>query len=186
MEVVRDASYPRLRDASIQVQPLRSDFVFYQARFSFCSYFFNRRLHYLMGANSLALDRLIPPEAMRAILAHELAHVNYYQVHNRIQLLGLLRLVSPSFAARFERKADLDAIDLGYGPGLALFRRWLYANIPPSRIAAKKRNYLTPEEIEAVLDARQHDPEIMSKLMRSVPRNLRQIEALVGHSSLNR
>jgi len=54
-------------------------------------------------------------------------------------------LLVPSFTTRFERKADLDAIVLGYGRGLRTFRIWLYRNIPPAKVADKKRDYYTPE-----------------------------------------
>ena len=121
----------------------------------------------------------MPADGLRAIVAHELAHISYYEDQSRMGLLSLVGLLMPSFTTRFERKADLDAITLGYGRGLQTFRTWLYRNIPPSRVAAKKRDYYTPEEIEAILRAEINHPGIMSKFQRCVPRSLVEINEQV-------
>ena len=75
-------------------------------------------------------QRGVPPVGLRAIIAHELAHIHYYRAQSRMGLLSLGRLLLPTFNTRFERQADLEAIALGYGPGLQEFRKWLYINIP--------------------------------------------------------
>src|SRR5262245_45562900 len=90
-------------------------------------------------------------------------------------LLSLVGILFPSFTTRFERKADLDAIALGYGPGLEIYRTWLYRNIPRDTEAEKKRDYYTPEEIEALLQTETQHPGIMGKFLRCVPRNLAEI-----------
>ena len=88
-----------------------------------------------------------------------------------------MRLVSAPFAARFERGADLEAIALGYGPGLESFRTWLYRNVPASRMEEKKRDYFSPEEIEAILQAAQRNPRIMAVFSACVPRGLAEIKS---------
>ena len=176
VDSVRDASYPQLKDAEITMHDLRSNVVYFETRFTFSSYFFARRLRYLMMFNREAMNRRIPADGLRAIVAHELAHIDYFHRERRIGLLGLVRLLSPSFTARLERKADLEAIALGYGQGLQLFRRWLYGNIPPDRVAEKKRDYFSPEEIEAILQAEKQHPEIMRTFARCIPGNLAEIE----------
>ena len=174
IDCVRQASFPRLASADITVYDLRSDFDYLQARFTVSS-FFTRKLRYMILFNSDAILRHVPGEGLRAIVAHELAHINYYESQSRMGLVSLVGLLLPSFTARFERKADLDAIALGYGPGLEIYRTWLYRNIPREAEGEKKRDYYTPEEIEALLQAETKHAGITSKFRRCIPRNLGEI-----------
>jgi hypothetical protein len=150
--------------------------VFLETRFTFSSYFFSRRLRYMLSFNRAALARGVPEEGLRAIVAHELAHIDYYQSQSRMGLMGLVRLVSSSFNTRFERTADLETIALGYGPGLQSYRTWLYRNIPPSRMEEKKRDYFSPAEIDAILRVERQNPEVMRTFARCVPLSLADIE----------
>jgi len=176
VDSVRRASYPQLQDSEITIHDLHSDYVFLETRFTFSSYFFARQLRYMMSFNREALARKVPADGLRAIVAHELAHIDYFQSASRMGLMGLVRLLSSSFNSRFERKADLQTIALGYGPGLQSYREWLYRNIPASRIEAKKRDYFSPEEIGAILRAERRHLEVMRAFERCVPLNLSDIE----------
>jgi hypothetical protein len=173
---VRHASFPQLAAADITVHDLTSDFDYLQARFTVSS-FFSRKLQYMILFNQEAIRRQVPDDGLRAIVAHELAHINYYENQSRMGLLSLAGLLLPSFTTRFERRADLDAIALGYGPGLETYRRWLYRNIAQARTAEKKRDYYTPEEIKALLAAEANHPGILRTFLRCVPLNLAQIRA---------
>lgn len=99
-------------------------------------------------------------------------------------LAGLLRLISPTFTARFERKADMQAIALGYGPGLAQYRIWLYRNIPASAMPEKKRDYFSPEEIAGILQAESQRAGAMKAFLRCAPRNLAEIRALAKNPAM--
>jgi hypothetical protein len=175
IENVRRSSFPQLQNAKITIYDLHSDFDYLQARFTVSSYF-SRELNYMILFNPEAFRRGVPPEGLRAIVAHELAHINYYESQSRMGLLSLIRLLVPSATTRFERRADLDSIALGYAQGLQRYRAWLYGNVPAGRTAEKKRDYYSPEEIEALLQAQSDHPGIMSKFMRCVPRNLAEIQ----------
>src|SRR6185503_6929087 len=94
-----------------------------------------------------------PIEGVRSILAHELAHVEDLSGGKRLGLLRLGGLASHERTARFERRADLTAMARGYGADLEAYRTWLYGHIPESKIAEKRRDYFSPEEIEAALAA---------------------------------
>ena len=118
VDSVRMASFPQLRGLPITVQEMSSDYVYMESRFTLTSFFLRRRLRYLMLFNRAALARRVPQHGLRAILAHELAHVDYFESHSRMGLFSLVQLLSARFNARFERSADLEAIELGYGPGL--------------------------------------------------------------------
>jgi hypothetical protein len=184
VDSVREASFPQLRGAEITVHDLRSDYVFLETRFTLSSYFFGGRLRYMLMFNREASRRKAPAEGLRAIVAHELAHIDYFQKQSRMGLAGLVRLLSPSFTAQFERKADLETIVLGYGRGLEIYRTWLYLNIPRDRIGEKKRDYFSPEEIETMLRAEKQHPGMMRTFVRCVPRNLAQIEAEVRNPGM--
>jgi hypothetical protein len=175
VESVRHRSFPQLQNAKITIYDLHSDFDYLQARFTVSS-FFSRELSYMILFNPEAIRRGVPPDGLRAIVAHELAHINYYESQSRMGLLSLVRLLVPSFTTRFERRADLDTIALGYARGLEQYRVWLYRNVPAGRASEKRRDYYTPEEIEALLQAQKDHPGIMSTFMRCVPRNLAEIQ----------
>jgi hypothetical protein len=58
--------------------------------------------------------------------------------------------ISTSFRERFERRADLDAPQRGYAQGLKQYRIWLYHNVSAGVLQERPRDYLTPEEIDAI------------------------------------
>src|SRR5215213_9827238 len=103
VEEVQAASYPELKDAKIEIKFFDSSSDYFQTRFTFTSFLFKKRLHYLLRANRDLFADGVPEDGLRAILAHELGHVLYYKSRNRIALLGLVRLVCKGFTARFER-----------------------------------------------------------------------------------
>lgn len=170
------ASYPELKGAAIRIRPFRSGSDYFKARFGFPQYFF-ARMRYLVFVNPRAFPLQVPEAGVRAIIAHELAHVVYFEKRKRVRLLGLVRLPSKQFTARFERSADIKAIALGYGEGLKEYRRWLYSNVPASRLAEKQRNYFSPDEIDAILSASRKRPELLEYWQKHVPLSLNQILA---------
>lgn len=118
-----------------------------------------------------------PLDGLRAIIGHELAHVLYLSKPKRLRRISLVRLGFKTFAARFERTADLEAISRGYARGLAQYREWLYRNIPADKIEGKRRDYFSPEEITAIHGILQERPEILNYWFDRVPLNLKDITA---------
>ncbi len=176
MDSVRAASFPQLKDAEIALHPMRSDYIYFESRFTFPGFFFGRKLRYMISFNPEAIARKVPADGLRAIVAHELAHIDYYNRQRRMGLVSLIQLLWAPFAARFERGADLEALALGYGPGLESYRTWLYRNVPASRMEEKKRDYFSPEEIEAILRATEQNPQLMDVFAACVPRGRAEIE----------
>jgi len=174
-----NASFPELKNASIKIKTFRSRSDYFRSRFSFGRFLTFRKLDYLIFVNPQAFEKNAPLLGIRAIIAHELAHVAYYRRHNRFELLGLVSLQSKSFTARFERGADLQAIKRGYGEGLRDYRQWLYQNIPASKIAAKKRDYFSPEEIDLILQAAKDKPALIDFWIENVPRDSAEIESAI-------
>src|SRR5205085_11821184 len=135
---------------------------YFRARFAIRQFLTGRRMRYLVFVNASAFTRQAPEAALRAIIAHELAHILYFSQRNRLQLFGLVRLATKGFTARFERWADLQAIARGYGAGLKEYRQWLYRNIPARSLEEKKRDYFSPEEIDAMVSATQRPPDLFA------------------------
>jgi hypothetical protein len=134
-------------------------------------------MRYLVFVNPRVFEMQAPEEGVRAIIAHELAHLVYFKRRNRVRLAGLVRLTSKRFTARFERWADLKAISLGYGEGLKEYRRWLYSNVPASKLADKQRNYFSPDEIDAIFSKARARPELFEHWLKNVPLSMDQILA---------
>jgi hypothetical protein len=165
------ASYPELRQAEIRIKLFRSESDYFRASFSFRRFFFHRKMRYYVLANPQLIERQAPENGIRAIIAHELGHVLYFKRRNRIELLGLVRLLSPDFTIHFEKWADLQAISRGYSTGLKEYREWLYLHIPAKKIAEKKRNYYSPEEIDHLASVLQKHPEKLADWLKHVPKN---------------
>ncbi len=175
VEEIRASSFPELRNVEIQIKAFDSPSDYFRSRFGWPQFFFGR-MRCILLVNPAAFERNAPDSAIRAIIAHELAHALYYKKGNRLRLVGLIRLVSKDFSARFERGADLQAIRRGYGEGLKQYREWLYRNVPSRKLEEKKRNYFSPQEIDAITLAVMKRPELMAEWMRRAPRSLSQIQ----------
>ncbi|MBS1796526.1 MAG: hypothetical protein JSS81_22020 [Acidobacteria bacterium] len=170
-----EKSFPELAGETIEVKPFESETDFFKSRFAIDRFLTFRRPHYVIFVNPEVYRRAAPADGVRAILAHELAHVLYYRRKNRFELLGLAALASPGFTAGFERRADLEAVVRGYGEGLKSYRRWLYENIPAAAVGAKMRDYFSPAELDAMLRVLGADPLKIDVWRRRVPRNLADI-----------
>ena len=177
VDQVITASYPELKGADIRIKPFRSRSDYFKARFGIPQFFF-ARMRYLVFVNPRVFEQQAPEAGVRAIIAHELAHVVYFKKRNRLRLLGLMRLTSNQYTVRFERRADLMAISLGYGEGLKEYRRWIYQYLPASRLVDKRRTYFSPEEIDAILSASRKRPELIEYWLKHVPLSLNEILAV--------
>ncbi|HJZ97285.1 MAG TPA: hypothetical protein VKE70_12325 [Candidatus Solibacter sp.] len=147
---VRSSSFPELLDRDIRVRQFAGSSDYFQARFGIWRFLTLSRMHYVIRVNSAAALISGPEEGKRAIIAHELAHVAYSANGNRLRLLGLIRLASPGFRERFEKRADVEALRRGYAQGLRQYRIWLYQHVSAGVLNEKRRDYLTPEEIDAI------------------------------------
>jgi hypothetical protein len=164
-------SYPELQNESIEIKKLVSESDYFQSRFSFGRYLTFRRMKFIIFVNPKVYELNAPENAVRSIVAHEIGHILYYSRKNRLQLLGLVNLSTKRFTQNFERRTDLEAIKRGYGEGLIAYRIWLYEHIPTKNIDVKKRNYFTPEEIQAIMKR----PEMIASWQKHVPKTLSEI-----------
>lgn len=178
-EVV-NTSFPEMKKHTIQIKTLRSEATYFETRFSISRYLAFRGIRIIMRVNPCVYDRGAPIDGVRAIIAHELGHADYYLRKNFFELVSLVRLVKGESAANFERKTDLAAIGRGYGPGLIEYRQWLYRNIPQQNVAQKKRNYFTPEEIALLSPAIASRPDLLGELSKKVPRDIDELRRALG------
>lgn len=176
-EVIKK-SYPELKAEKINVKTFKSDSNYFKSQFSVSRFLTFQKLYYTIFINPEIYKKNAPETAIRAILAHEFAHILYYKRKDRLELFGLVALSDNSFTAKFERKADLEAIARGYGEGLKEYRQWLYQYIPEKNLKAKKRNYFSPDEIELILQILEIKPEMIDIWRENVPRNLSEISSL--------
>ena len=143
-------SFPRLDGLNLVLEPFESGEDFFQARPR--SFWKNPRERvYAVRVNTKLCGDPPPPEAEKAILAHELAHLDAYSTMGR---KGLLRLgwrytISPGGkeVEEFEKTADRAVVALGFAEGLARYREWLYPRVAPKTAELKRRLYLTPDEL---------------------------------------
>ncbi len=172
---IAQKSFPEIKKSKIRFKTFAGKSSFFKARFSISRFLTFQRTRYLIYVNPRVYELGPSKIATRSILAHELAHLDYYRRKNRFELLGLSSLMSKSFTARFERRADIEAIARGYGTGLIEYREWLYRNIPKGAIKSKKRNYFTPPELKVMLEALKEKPDLIGVWRRKVPRNLEEV-----------
>jgi hypothetical protein len=175
-EVV-EKSFPELRGRRIEVRSFESESDYFKARFAIADLLAGRKMRYLIGVNAEVFEKGAPAGGIRAIVAHELAHVLYYASRKRLQLIGLTRLLSGDFTRDFERRADLIAIARGYGQGLGEYRKWLYKNIPAEKVREKKRKYFSPDEIEIILEILKEKPLMMERWLKNVPHRKEELSS---------
>lgn len=175
LRAVDDSAYPELRGKKIEMRAFHSRSDYFRTRFSLPRFLLLLPMKYFVEVNPELAKRSPPPEGVCAILAHESAHLVTLSRGNRIRRFGLMRLLSRGYTVKFERRADLETIRRGFGPGLEQYREWVYRNIPPGKTAEKKRNYFSPEEIEAILAASRAKPELFARWEKQVPLNRDEI-----------
>ena len=154
VERVRQRSFPELAGTDVRIGSIRSQDYFFRARFALREYLFSPHMRYIIDVSSQPWTQNAPARGIEAIVAHELSHVVYYKSGPRIRLIGLIRLMSVGFTARFERQTDAVAIARGFGPGLIEYRTWLYQQLTPAVAAKKKQIYMTPDEIQRALGSK--------------------------------
>ena len=170
-------SFPNLKGVDIRLKVFRSDSDYFRTSFSAVRFIVGLKMRYFVSVNPEWRRQGAPVEGVRSILAHELAHVDDLKRGKRIRLFRLVGLLSKSRSARLERQADLNAIVRDYGSGLKGYRAWLYEHIPRNKLAEKRRDYFSPEEIDAIVAAATQNPDLFDYWIHHVPLNLADIQS---------
>jgi hypothetical protein len=145
---VRRQTFPELAGADITLNEIRSSSDYFTSGTEVRTILSPaRHRSYLVYVNPRLFRDPPPLDAVRAVLAHELSHVVDYR---RRTAGGLTRFTVRYLThnqAAYERATDREALKRGYGCGLIAYREWLYRHLTPKAAAAKRKDYLTPEEI---------------------------------------
>ncbi len=176
MMEIRNTSFPELANTNIQIHICASDSDYFVTRLSIARFLSGQQTAFIIKVNPKVFTEGAPEAALRAILAHELGHVLWLKQQKRIKHLGLIRMATKNYTARFERRTDLLVIARGYGNGLDSYRRWLYQHIPPNKLTEKKRNYFSPEEIIALQTELKLHPQKLNQWLNNPPLNIAQIK----------
>ncbi|MCR9203389.1 MAG: type III secretion system effector protein [Halobacteriovoraceae bacterium] len=105
---------------------------------------------YRIGVNPIIFDKGITRKALKGVLAHELVHSeDYYNGSTLGTILPIgIKIMKPKSRAKYERGTDRKVIKKGFGANLLAYRLWQYEQLDEDQIKRKKREYLTPQEIE--------------------------------------
>lgn len=101
----------------------------------------------------------LPEEVLVGWYAHELGHIMDYQGRSALNMLGfLLRyLLVPNYRMGAERRADLFAIDHGFGDELMATKLYILeqSKLPEKYKKRIRRYYLSPTELEEILQEKE-------------------------------
>lgn len=90
------------------------------------------------------------------VLAHELAHIKYYEQKSSISLvfMGIKYLINKKFKRKIEKNTDLTVINKGLGFQLYSFNKEALSLpfVDESKKEYKKEYYMTPQEILTVIN----------------------------------
>jgi hypothetical protein len=108
---------------------------------------------YRIGVNPIIFDKGIPADALKGVLAHELTHSEHYYRGTTLRTLLPIgvKVLGRNSRAKYERKTDKEVVLKGFGEQLKAYRLWQYSLLSPEDLAVKKREYLTPEEIDEIM-----------------------------------
>jgi hypothetical protein len=167
-------AYPELSAVKYKLYTFKAKTIRFRSNISVRSLFFGKRV-YRLGVNESVLTDPPPPNALRAVLAHELAHTLYYHRRTRPQLWGTAKIFFNRDAQiDFERATDLEACARGFAPGLAEYREWIEARMPDGE---KKygQTYYDVDELNELECIRQEQPELLQTWQADPPRSLKAI-----------
>lgn len=150
-EQVRRERVPELADVEITLGELSSDDSFFVANLDLATASSPpRERSYVVNANPRMFESPAPPfSAVYAILVHELKHIVDYTEMDTEELVSFGIWYATADVAEYERQTDEFALERGCAAGIKDYRVWLYARISEEAAEAKRRDYYTPEEIDA-------------------------------------
>lgn len=118
-----------------------------------------RARRYTVQYDPVVLSDPMPPEALAALLVHEIGHVEDYVGMDSAALVSFAVWyasqdpASSDELAAYERGTDEKSLARGCADGLAAARAWIYGHAEGDVLVDKMRNYDTPEDIAAWTEA---------------------------------
>jgi hypothetical protein len=106
----------------------------------------------------------VSKEVLTGWFAHELGHIMDYRERSAINLMAFIvrYLTVPNYRVGAERRADFYAIDHGFGDELMATKRYILeqSKLPEKYKKRIKRYYLSPNELEEILLAKEAELEL--------------------------
>lgn len=160
LDATRAATFPDLDGVAIGAEPVE-DLQFFRAwtEIETVGLDDGRARTYTVQYDPVVLSDPPAPAALAAVLTHELGHVHDYVGMTGEELLEFAAWYGSQDPAEsdglrdYERATDEQALERGCGAALAEMRTWIYAHSEGEVLADKQRNYYSPAEIEAWMEA---------------------------------
>ncbi|MGH1437729.1 MAG: hypothetical protein ACRBG0_25050 [Lewinella sp.] len=103
----------------------------------------------------------LPENVLIGWFAHELGHIMDYHNRSALNLISFVvrYLAVPNYRMGAERRADLYAIDHGFGDALMATKRYILeqSKLPDQYKQRIKRYYLSPTELETILKEKESE-----------------------------
>lgn len=133
------------------------------------SFFSPKRRHYLINIRDNLHLRDLPEEVLIGWFAHELGHLYDYLPRSAFSLLGfgVGYLSLPNYRTGAERKADLYAIEQGFGQEIIATKKFILEKSDLSD-AYKQRienYYMSPDEVALLVGGEERDDLRMDRLL---------------------
>ncbi len=172
-----ESSFPELKGIRYVLYKFRSKTIRFRSNFRLPSLFFGKRV-YRIGVNRSVLNDPPPPSALRAVLAHELAHTLYYHQRTRGQVIKTTKIFFNKEAQiDFELATDLEAARRGFAAGLADYRRWVQPRLPQDKSAGYGSKYYEAEDFVLIGRIAKARPELLLTWQSDPPRNADELRA---------
>lgn len=172
-----ETSFQELKGIRYVLYTFKSKTIRFRSNFRLGSLFFGKRV-YRIGVNRSVLSDPPPPAALRAVLAHELAHTLYYHQRKRGQVLKTAKIFFNKEAqVDFELATDLEAARRGFAPGLADYRRWVQPRLPKNKSAGYGSKYYEAEDFQLIGRIASERPQVLLDWQRDPPRDAAELKA---------
>jgi hypothetical protein len=154
LDIVRAALYPELAVNLVTLDPTDSpeDYFVMSVDLGEGSGSGDERA-FLLRYSTVQFADPMPYSGLGAILVHELKHAVDFRDMSSQQLVDFALWYSEGDYASYERETDEAVLEAGCGQGLIDFRLWLYDHVDAETLLEKQRDYYTPEEIAAWMEA---------------------------------
>jgi hypothetical protein len=159
-------AFPRLHTHPLSLQVRSLPHYTMRAQPVFNRHFFRRATRYyrIQMSNHLQIAQHIPlaelpEEVLVGWFAHELGHLIDYQARSAINLVALVLgyFLSSTRRLEAERRADLFALERGFGQQLLATKRYLmeHATLPSTYKLRLQKYYLSPTELEVLIQEKE-------------------------------
>jgi hypothetical protein len=159
-----ETTHPSLnvKDLQIEYYTIKKDDYYFVSNFGAGRVLLGNN-HYKLGVNPLVFKNNITADALKGVLAHELRHTEDYISGSTLGTLlpiGLQIMVKES-RIQYERKTDLKVVLKGLSKELIAYKKWQYPLLAKKTLDIKKQEYLTPKEINMIVENKDEYPEMI-------------------------